>query len=46
MAAGAAAAAKTHFQSASEYFKAAVAGAPENKKLREEAAEIGRLLAE
>jgi len=43
---GDAAAAKTHLQSASEYFKAAVTGAPENKKLREEAAEIGRLLAE
>lgn len=45
-AAGDAAAAKTHFQSASEDYQAAVAGAPENKKLREEAAEIGRLLAE
>jgi len=37
---------KIHLQSASEYYKAAVTGAPENKKLREEAAEIGRLLAE
>jgi tetratricopeptide (TPR) repeat protein len=45
-AAGDAAAAKTHLQLASEYYQAAVAGAPENKKLREEAAEIGRLLAE
>ena len=45
-AAGDAAAAKTHFQSASENYQAAVAGAPENKKLREETAEIGRLLAE
>ncbi|MEI8317898.1 MAG: serine/threonine-protein kinase [Planctomycetia bacterium] len=45
-AAGDAAAAKTHFQSASEDYQAAVAGAPENKKLREEAAAIGRLLAE
>ena len=43
---GDAAAAKTHFQLASEYYPAAVAGAPENKKLREEAAEIGGLLAE
>jgi hypothetical protein len=38
--------AKIHLQSASEYYQAAVAGAPENKKLREEAAEIERLLAE
>jgi tetratricopeptide (TPR) repeat protein len=45
-AAGDAAVAKTHFQSASENYQAAVAGAPENKKLREEAAEIRRLLAE
>ena len=45
-AAGAAAAAKTHLQSASENYQAAVAGAPENKKLREEAAAIGGLLAE
>jgi hypothetical protein len=45
-AAGDAAAAKPHLQLASENYKAAVAGAPENKKLREEAAEIERLLAE
>jgi len=45
-AAGDEAAAKTHFHSASENYKAAVAGAPENKKLREEAAEVERLLAE
>jgi tetratricopeptide (TPR) repeat protein len=45
-AAGDPAFAKLHLQSASEYYQAAVAGAPENKKLREEAAEIGRLLAE
>jgi len=38
--------AKIHLQSASENFRAAVAGAPENKKLREEAAAIGGLLAE
>ena len=37
---------KIHLQSASENYQAAVAGAPENKKLREEATEIGRLLAE
>ncbi len=43
---GAAAAAKTHFKSASENYQAAVAGAPENEKLREEAAAIGGLLAE
>jgi tetratricopeptide (TPR) repeat protein len=43
---GDAAAAKTHFKSASENYQAAVAGAPENKKLREEAAAIGGLLAE
>jgi tetratricopeptide (TPR) repeat protein len=42
----AAAAAKTHFKSASENYQAAVAGAPENEKLREEAAAIGGLLAE
>jgi|GEM_PF-2455081 len=45
-AAGDPAFAKIHLQSASDNYKAAVAGAPENKKLREEAAEIGRLLAE
>jgi len=45
-AAGNAAAATTHLQSASENYQAAVAGAPENKKLREEAAEVRRLLAE
>ena len=45
-AAGDAAAAKTHFQLASENYQVAVAGAPDNKKLREEAAEIGGLLAE
>ena len=45
-AAGDAAAAKAHFQMASDNYKAAVAGAPENKKLREEAAVIGGLLAE
>jgi len=45
-AAGDAAAAKTHLQSAREFYEPAMAGAPENKKLREEAAEIGRLLAE
>lgn len=43
---GDAAAAKTHFKSASENYQAAVAGAPENEKLREEAAAIGGLLAE
>ena len=43
---GDAATAKTHFQSASENYPAAVVGAPENKKLREEAAAIGGLLAE
>ena len=43
---GDAATAKTHFQSASENYTAAVVGAPENKKLREEAAAIGGLLAE
>ena len=43
---GDAAAAKTHLQSAREFYEPAMAGAPENKKLREEAAEIGRLLAE
>ena len=37
---------KIHFQLASENYQAAVAGAPENKKLREEAAAIGGLLAE
>ncbi|MCY3016172.1 MAG: serine/threonine-protein kinase [Planctomycetota bacterium] len=37
---------KIHLQSASEYYQAAAAGAPQNKKLREEAAAIGGLLAE
>jgi eukaryotic-like serine/threonine-protein kinase len=45
-AAGDAAAAKAHFQMASDNYKAAVAAAPENKKLREEAGAIGGLLAE
>lgn len=44
--AGEVAAAKDHFRRARDYYGAAIAAAPENKKLREEADEIERLLAE
>jgi tetratricopeptide (TPR) repeat protein len=44
--AGDTATAKEHFQRASEYYEALVAAEPENKEIRKEAAEIGRLLAE
>jgi hypothetical protein len=40
------AAARDHFRVASGDYQAAVAAAPDNKKLREEAAEVERLLAE
>jgi serine/threonine protein kinase len=44
--AGDTATAKEHFQRASEYYEALVAAEPENKEIRKEAADIGRLLAE
>ena len=45
-AAGDAAGVQDHGRRAGEYYEVALAAAPENKKIREEAAEIGRLLTE